>query len=282
MIGYEGIVKLIRRTGTVASVYADVVYKGEPFTVRSGDKPGIDHEHKLELRGKDENIVAAYAIIHNLQGPPTIVDVPRPEIDKARKASKVKEGGPWQWWYSSMAIKTALLRLRKFVPKTGDPVHLELLARAVEQDRLQFGLADNPKYIEAVETHQQEARVTAAKALPASEDPNRPAGTADKKQLQIDVQAKVRSAGGPTDWDFINGFIRKVAQFALDGRSTLATMADIDAVRLALAQFDLATGEAIPPAAAGSPTIAPGSTSGPSDAPPANGEDDSQGETFPD
>lgn len=127
-VGYRGLLELMYRSGAIASINADVVYRQEIeaglFSYTSGIRPSI--EHRIDLlnvsarTGNPADIVAAYACAVLKSGEPVIRVVPRPEIDKAMSMSGGKSGPSdvWKTHYAEMAIKTAIHRLAKWLPST--------------------------------------------------------------------------------------------------------------------------------------------------------------------
>lgn len=127
-VGYRGLIELAYRSGAIASLNADVVYKQEVeqglFTYASGVRPSI--EHRIDLlngsarTGNPADIVAAYACAVLKSGEPVIRVVPRKDIDKAMAMSGGKSGTSdvWKSHYAEMAIKTAIHRLAKWLPTT--------------------------------------------------------------------------------------------------------------------------------------------------------------------
>ena len=127
-VGYRGLIELAYRSGAIASINADVVYRQEVeaglFTYTSGVRPNI--EHRIDLlnssarTGNTADIVAAYACAVLKSGEPVIRVVPRKDIDKAMSMSGGKSGPSdvWKTHYAEMAIKTAIHRLAKWLPST--------------------------------------------------------------------------------------------------------------------------------------------------------------------
>ncbi|MCR5256896.1 MAG: recombinase RecT [Desulfovibrio sp.] len=127
-VGYRGLIELAYRSGAIASLNADVVYRQEIeaglFSYTSGIRPSI--EHRIDLldgsarTGNPADIVAAYACAVLKSGEPVIRVVPRRDIDKAMAMSGGKSGPSdvWKTHYAEMAIKTAIHRLAKWLPTT--------------------------------------------------------------------------------------------------------------------------------------------------------------------
>ena len=143
-VGYRGLLELMYRSGAIASINADVVYRQEIeaglFTYTSGIRPSI--EHRIDLldgsarTGNPADIVAAYACAVLKSGEPVIRVVPRRDIDKAMAMSGGKSGpsAVWKSHYAEMAIKTAIHRLAKWLPTTRVDEAMDAEARYIETE----------------------------------------------------------------------------------------------------------------------------------------------------
>ncbi|HUT60946.1 MAG TPA: recombinase RecT [Phycisphaerae bacterium] len=157
MVGYQGFVTLIMRTGVVVSIQVEAIYKGETYRLISGQP--VYHERRLDIDRTDENIIGVYCEARNFSGPPTSVILNRQEMEKIRKTSKAKEG-PWKYWEGEMWKKSAVRRLQKQLPKGSDEKANKELAKALEMDNRDFGLAAK----EAEEGLREHGRAVFAKA----------------------------------------------------------------------------------------------------------------------
>lgn len=183
-VGYRGLLELMYRSGAIASINADVVFRQEIeaglFTYTSGIRPSI--EHRIDLldgsarTGNPADIVAAYACAVLKSGEPVIRVVPRRDIDKAMAMSGGKSGpsAVWKSHYAEMAIKTAIHRLAKWLPTTrvdeamdAEAKYIETESKAVEP--VQAGLS-----LEAMNAMMQAGQGVAVEApqeAPAVEAP---------------------------------------------------------------------------------------------------------------
>ena len=136
-VGYKGLLQLAYRSGLVASINADVVYKAEieagMFRFYRGASPRIEHETDIlrpDLR-KGE-LVAAYAACTLRGGESLLRIVDAGDIEKAKKMSRSRNSdfSPWKTHPEAMWMKTALRRLAAWMPQTED------IGMALEQDRL--------------------------------------------------------------------------------------------------------------------------------------------------
>lgn len=133
-IGYKGLIHLAVRTGAATSIDSQCVYqfadrerdgiitkeelKGDRFDVTLGTSPSIIHVPQFPDKREDDDkapITWVYAIAHLKAGPPKIEVMSRAQVDNIRKASKLKTGGPWRFYFSQMARKTCIRRLANYL-----------------------------------------------------------------------------------------------------------------------------------------------------------------------
>lgn len=125
VIGYKGLLSLMRRSGELASIENQVVYDGDVFEVHFGDDAKI--VHKPNLGGKrGEKVIAAYVIARLKDGSVQREVMAIDEIEAIRRRSKAGNSGPWKTDYAEMCRKTVLRRAAKRLPMSTE------LARAVE------------------------------------------------------------------------------------------------------------------------------------------------------
>ncbi|EJU15132.1 rect protein [Sphingomonas sp. LH128] len=114
-----GLLKMMRQSGEVAWVDAQIVRANDKFQYR----PGIDEMPIFEPNwfGDRGDVIGAYAIAKLKGGeivPPEIMN--RAQIDEVRNVSRSKDRGPWVDWYDQMALKTVLRRYLKRLPTSTD------------------------------------------------------------------------------------------------------------------------------------------------------------------
>jgi recombination protein RecT len=119
-ISYQGLMRIARQSGQIASFSAKVVRKNDLFDYQEGTTPQIIH--KPDLESSDAEVVAAYAVAFNKDGSHSFIVMSRSEIDKVMKSSKSSSGSssPWKKWYEAMAQKTAIRNLCKWLPRSKD------------------------------------------------------------------------------------------------------------------------------------------------------------------
>ena len=115
--GYKGLVKLVRRSGELSSVSAEVVYAGDDFQYELGDCPRITHK-RTDATDYGQPIRYAYAVAHLRDGGIQRIVMTKAQVDKVRSGSAAGKYGPWQDHYEEMAKKTVLRALCKLLPLT--------------------------------------------------------------------------------------------------------------------------------------------------------------------
>lgn len=123
---------LMRNSGEVATLHAQVVYEGEPFRIVLGDEERIEHERRMECIS-DDKIVGAYAVATLKDGEKIREFMTWPELEKVRNVNKFWNKGPWATWKAEMCRKSVVRRLYKSVPQSVDKAG-EALERAIERD----------------------------------------------------------------------------------------------------------------------------------------------------
>lgn len=119
-IGYKGALDLIRRTGQVSTISAHEVYEGDKFDYAYGLEEKLIH---IPCGEDDENKITHFYAAYKLKdGGTGFLVMTRAQMDKHRDKftkSKNKQGavfGPWADHYVSMALKTVILKLIKYMP----------------------------------------------------------------------------------------------------------------------------------------------------------------------
>ncbi len=144
---YQGLVKLLTDTGSVKSVYAHPVYKGDDFKVKLGTSTEIDHTPNF--KSKELEKVYAVAVLHD--GTNHIEVMTAEEVNEIRDRSesykayllgKVKSC-IWSDYYPEMCRKTVIKRLVKYLPKTD---RFEQLAQAVHIDNEDYLISNEEQY----------------------------------------------------------------------------------------------------------------------------------------
>lgn len=145
IIGYRGMLDLVRRSGEVLDVYAHAVYEGDEFAYQLGLHKDLVHVPSPASK-KDRRLTFVY-MVAELKGGGTHFEVmSRDEIDDVRRASKGGEYGPWRDNFEEMAKKTVLRRAFKMLPSSTEVAQAvasdETTPRFVDSDGVILGLPD--------------------------------------------------------------------------------------------------------------------------------------------
>lgn len=190
IVGYEGYVQLMYRSGQVEQVVAEMVYEADEWEYSLGDGGRFFHRPNIlaENRGKP---LFAYAYATLVGGGRTRVAlVTRREAEGLqRDYGKDRHGRPnlskpWHTNFESMWLKTAVRRVQKFAPKSPE------LRRALAVDNATYDAAGvtEPDVIDGDVI--ADAPVS---GQPATDQPDEaatngtPAGTGDDPWAGIDV-----------------------------------------------------------------------------------------------
>lgn len=120
IIGFQGMLKLVRQSGELRSLTNEVVYRGEPFKVDLGNGT-VTHERDYgsDVERTMAEVIAAYVILRFKDGGQQVTVVPRAELEAIRKSSKAQGVfSPWNTHRVEMYKKTAIRRAFKLAPKS--------------------------------------------------------------------------------------------------------------------------------------------------------------------
>lgn len=123
MIGYRGLLKLARRSGTIETIYAEVVRDGEHFEWARGlDRDVLDHKPG---DGTGE-LTHAYAVARYKAGGYSFMVLNRAQVEARRNMSdswrneKARPYSPWSKWPEAMWRKSAIRALIPFLDLSPD------------------------------------------------------------------------------------------------------------------------------------------------------------------
>jgi recombination protein RecT len=127
--GYRGMMDVVRRSGMVDAIWAEVIYEGEEYNVEEGTKHELTHKPNYDIERTDSKIIGAYACARVRGGLETEFRfVPRAKLEATRKKSlsKVKNtaASPWTTDFEAMCRKTALRRLCSDLPQSAEMLNL--------------------------------------------------------------------------------------------------------------------------------------------------------------
>lgn len=137
-IGYQGLMKLCRNSGTIGDMRAEVVREGDYFEFEDGVTQSLKHlpfevavrcgMATADARG---DMWAVYSIAQTKDGDRSIKVMFRDDIEKLRNRSRSANEGPWVTDYEAMCKKTVIRQHCKMLPKSVE------LATAIALDELE-------------------------------------------------------------------------------------------------------------------------------------------------
>lgn len=137
-MGYKGALDLIRRTGQVSTISAHEVYEGDKFDYAYGLDDKLIH---IPCGEDDESKITHFYAAYKLKdGGTGFVVMSRQQMDKHKDTftkSKNKDGkvfGPWADHYVSMALKTVILKLIKYMPISIEQQESQIAMEGLNKD----------------------------------------------------------------------------------------------------------------------------------------------------
>jgi recombination protein RecT len=118
IVDYKGLAELVRRSGDVSYIHADVVYENDEWSYAYGTEAHLRHKPNAKDRGGEK--VAAYSYVRLKDGSEDFIVMNMAEVEKIRKRSKAADSGPWKTDFDEMAKKTAFRRHSKWLPLSPD------------------------------------------------------------------------------------------------------------------------------------------------------------------
>jgi len=138
IIDYKGLVELVRRSGEVSDIHADVICENDDFSYQYGSNSHLTHKPALGGRGK---AVGAYSFVSLKDGSESFEVMDVEEVERVRACSKAKNNGPWVTHWNEMAKKTVFRRHTKWLPMSVD------LRERIEKDDDQYEFNAKPKQV---------------------------------------------------------------------------------------------------------------------------------------
>lgn len=149
IIGYRGLIELMRRSGQLASIRAVVVRERDRFSYREGIDQVIDHEPFIE--GDPGSLKFVYAVARLKDGSVQCEFMTKAQVDAIKGRSRASGSGPWVTDYEEMAKKTVIRRIAKVLPLSSEAVE-----KALEHD--------NDDYVDGAVSSVTEAALAAPDA----------------------------------------------------------------------------------------------------------------------
>jgi recombination protein RecT len=127
IIGYEGMLALMRRSGEIRSFSANIVRKSDTFKIARHLEVPFIHEENHDPDA-DDSMVGVYCFVRLKSGENFIEYMSKKQCDQIRARSQSGSSGPWKTDYEQMCRKTVIRRAFHYLPKSTDIVQaLELL-----------------------------------------------------------------------------------------------------------------------------------------------------------
>lgn len=114
--GYQGLLLLAQRTGTIATIMSEVVYDGDHFIYRYGSNATLEHTPSFKSKAKRDRL-CAYAYAKTTDGGFYFVVMSMEDLERIRKYSQAPDSPAWINEQDWMYRKTALRQLSKMLPK---------------------------------------------------------------------------------------------------------------------------------------------------------------------
>lgn len=112
IVDYKGLVELIRRSGEVSDIHADVVCENDEFEENLGQVT----KHRIDRRQPRGKPFAAYSRVTLKDGTVSCCVMGVDEIEAVRSRSLAGRSGPWVTDWPEMAKKTVFRRHSKWLP----------------------------------------------------------------------------------------------------------------------------------------------------------------------
>tara|TARA_R110000850_G_C9996151_1_gene468183 strand:+ start:13260 stop:14051 length:792 start_codon:yes stop_codon:yes gene_type:complete len=130
IVDYKGIVELMRRSGDVVTIHADIVCENDEFAHNMGEIS----RHTFDLREPRGEMYAVYCQVTFKDGSKQSAIMTKGEIQAIQKRSRSGGSGPWVTDFNEMAKKTVVRRVSKMITLSPE------IAQHIETaDRSEFG-----------------------------------------------------------------------------------------------------------------------------------------------
>lgn len=170
ILGYKGMIDLIRRSGQVLSIVARPVYEGDKLVLSYGIEDKFEHTPYSMIEGAQKGKFRGVTLKVVFKDGGYLTDyMPIQEIDEHRQRSLAKDAGPWKTDYEAMALKTIIRKNFKWLP-----VSVEI-QRAVASDEGVNRVSADARDIEV-----EFAEISDTGELPMTEEEKQEAGKAEE------------------------------------------------------------------------------------------------------
>lgn len=118
IIDYKGIVALVRRSGEVNDIYADVVCENDRFEFQKGRDRKLAHSY--DLRQPRGEVIGVYSYVVLKEGNDSFEVMSVEEVEAIRARSRSGKAGPWVTDWNEMGKKVVFRRHSKWLPFSSD------------------------------------------------------------------------------------------------------------------------------------------------------------------
>ncbi len=118
-VGYKGLIVLARRSRTIKTIAAEVVYENDLFDYELGLHPNITH--KVDIRKPRGEPIAYYCAVDLENGGIQFKVLSKPDAEGHRDRyskgyQQSPDSNPWETNFESMALKTVIIKTLKLCP----------------------------------------------------------------------------------------------------------------------------------------------------------------------
>jgi len=114
IVDYKGLVELVRRSGEVSYIHADVVYEGDEWDFCYGTDSFLRHKPNFDKR--TNKVLAVYSFVKLVDGSQDFMVISVADVEAARKVSAAPDSPAWKQWWGEMAKKVGFRRHSKWLP----------------------------------------------------------------------------------------------------------------------------------------------------------------------
>jgi recombination protein RecT len=198
IVGYQGLVELAHRSNRIESLIARPVHERDEFDVAYGLDDYLTHKPYRGPEGRGD-ITDYYAIVKLTAGGHAFIHMTKHEAEKHRDAHAMARKnpgkpneeivGPWRDDFDSMALKTCVIKLAKWMPKSTE------LARAIAADEsVRFDTNPTRQVEDGVIHHYRDGVVIDAVATESGpDDPQDPGEPPEQPQEPDDGLGSLRA-----------------------------------------------------------------------------------------
>jgi recombination protein RecT len=179
IIDYKGLSELIRRSGDVSYIHADVVYEKDEWDFSFGTNAHLIHKPHPTDRGKER--VAFYSFVKLKDGSEDFRVMRPADVEKIRKRSKSPDAGPWVTDYDAMGIKTVFRQHSKWLPLSPEVLD------AIEHEDATDAVDTSATWADVLSQEQPERKTLAQKVLAGEVGPKEPGKAEDQHTLLDEI-----------------------------------------------------------------------------------------------